>query len=173
MNIFDATPFLKGGCYLLFADDHRRGFIDQFKQVDHVGVSHPNAAVAGRCADFVLVFRAVDINETFARIGVVFVRPIEPQNPRHHQIVGRRQRIFRPQGHATAENCPARHVAADLFCDAKIAERCFEAAFLSSDSEAGARDRIRPDRFAAASQRQLLIADGNVDLYPWTLPRRS
>jgi len=31
MNIIDATPFLKGACYKLFADDHRRGFINQLK----------------------------------------------------------------------------------------------------------------------------------------------
>ena len=129
--------------------------------------------MARRRADLVLVFRAVDVNETIARVRIVVVRAVEPENSRHHQVFGGWQRIFRAERDTAAENCSAWHIAADLFRDAKVADRRFEAAFLSSDAEPRAGNWKRANRFAVASQRQPLILNGNVDLGSWTWPRRS
>src|SRR4051794_36067449 len=130
MNILDATPFLKGSCYNLFADDHRSGFINQLKQLDDVAVAHPNTAVTGRGADLVLVLSPVNINEPVASVGVMIVHAIKPENSRHHQIVGGGQRILRPKRDPAAKDRSMGHVAADFLRDSEIARRCLEAAFL-------------------------------------------
>lgn len=168
MNISDATPFLKGSCYNLFADDHRSGFIDQLKQLNDVRVAHPNTTVTGRGADLVLMLGPVDINESVAGVGVMVVNAIKPENSRHHQIVGGGQRILRPKRDPAAKDCSMGHVAANLLRDSEIARRCLEAAFLGANPETRARDRIRSDSFAIPGYGQLLIADGDIDAGVWT-----
>ena len=61
-------------------DDDRRTFIDHFEQFDHILVTHPHAAVTRSRADFVLVFGAMNVDEAVARIRIVLVQPVEPQN---------------------------------------------------------------------------------------------
>ena len=48
-------------------------------------MAHSHASVARQVVDFVLVFGAVDVNETVARVGVVFIQAIKP-HPRRDQI---------------------------------------------------------------------------------------
>ena len=61
-------------------DNDRRTLIDHFEQFDHVLVTHPHAAVARSRADFVLVFGAMNVDEAVARIRIVLVQSVEPQN---------------------------------------------------------------------------------------------
>jgi hypothetical protein len=61
-------------------DYNRRTLIDHFEQFDHVLVTHPHAAVTRSRADFVLVFGAMNVHEAVARIRIVLVQSIEPQN---------------------------------------------------------------------------------------------
>ena len=61
-------------------DYNRRTLIDHFEQFDHVLVTHPHAAVTRSRADFVLVFGAMNVDEAVARIRIVLVQSVEPQN---------------------------------------------------------------------------------------------
>ena len=58
-------------------------------------VAHSNASVDRRVVDFVVVFGAVNVNETLVRVGVVFIKAIKPQGPRRDQILRRRKWIDR------------------------------------------------------------------------------
>src|SRR4029077_15202956 len=101
-----------------------------------------NATVARWRPALILVFRAVDVNETVPGVRVLFVTPIQPENSGHDQILSRRKRIFRSERHPTSENRSARHLASDLLRDAKIAGGRLETAFLSPNTETRAGDRI-------------------------------
>jgi hypothetical protein len=63
---------------LLFFDHDGRVFIDKIEQLDYVRIAHPHASMARRVADFVLVFCPVNVNETVARVRVVFIQAIKP-----------------------------------------------------------------------------------------------
>ena len=56
----------------------RRTLIHEIEQLDHVGIPHPHATAAVGGADLVLVFGAMDVNESVACIGIVLVQPVEP-----------------------------------------------------------------------------------------------
>ena len=61
-------------------DYNRRTRVDHFEQFDHVLVTHPHAAVTRSRADFVLVFGAMNVDEAVARIRILVVQSVEPQN---------------------------------------------------------------------------------------------
>jgi len=61
-------------------DYNRRTVVDHVEQFDHVLVPHSHATVTRGRADFVLVFGAMNVDEPVARIRIVFVEAIEPQN---------------------------------------------------------------------------------------------
>jgi len=109
--------------------------MNESKQFDHVSITHPNATMARRSADFVLMLGAVNIDETIPRIRVVFLTSIEPKNAGHNQVLRRRERIVRPQRYAASEYRTHRHVSANLFRDAKMAGWRFETALLSSNAK--------------------------------------
>lgn len=79
----------------LFPNDDGRVFINEIEQVDDILIPHPNAAVAGGLADFVFVFRAVDINKPLPRIRILFLQTIEPEDARHDQVLRGRKRVAR------------------------------------------------------------------------------
>ncbi len=56
----------------------RRALIQEIEQFDHVRVPHSNAAAAVGSAHFLLVFGAMDVNESVACIGILLVQPVEP-----------------------------------------------------------------------------------------------
>ena len=73
----------RSSCLELFEsrlDYNRRTLIDHFEQFDHVLVTHSHAAVTRRRADFVLVFGAMNVHEAVARIRIVLIQSVEPQN---------------------------------------------------------------------------------------------
>jgi hypothetical protein len=143
--------------------------INKLKQVYDINISHSDAPVAGWPADFVLVFGAVNVNETVARVGVVLIQAIEPQDARHHQVLSRRKLIAGFQRHATLENSIARQAAADLLCDTEVADWCFHAAFLSPDSKSRSRHRVGADWRLVFHQREALIADRDVNVFHFWL----
>ena len=63
-------------------DYNGRPFVDQIEQLNHVGVAHANATVTVWGADPVFVFGAVNINEPIARIGILFLQAIKPNDTR-------------------------------------------------------------------------------------------
>jgi hypothetical protein len=65
---------------LLFNDDGR-SIINEIKQLDDVGVAHPNTPTTRRTANFMLVFCAMDINESVACICIVLVQTLQPKRP--------------------------------------------------------------------------------------------
>ena len=64
----------------LFPDDHSRAFLDQIEQLDHVGIAHPNAAVAVRPANRIFMLGPVNIDETIAGVGIALFHSIQPEN---------------------------------------------------------------------------------------------
>ena len=66
----------------------KRHLIEERNQI---GVLHPDATVTGRLANLLFVVRTVDVNEAVARVGVVFLDAIEPEDSREDEIIGRRQ----------------------------------------------------------------------------------
>ncbi len=82
--------------------------IDEIEQFNHIGVAHPNAAVARWAADLALMFCAVNVDEAVARVGIMLFQSIEPQDARHHQVLGRRKRIAGLEWDATLKNSSAR-----------------------------------------------------------------
>jgi hypothetical protein len=79
----------------LRANDDRGAFINKLEQFGHIRVAHANAAVAIGRANFVLVLRAVDVDESVVRVRVVLFGSIEPKNARHDEIFSGRKRIIR------------------------------------------------------------------------------
>ena len=75
---------------LLLLNRYRRSHVHQFEKLNDISVSHPNASVAVRLANFVFVFRAVNVNKAITRIGIGSFKPIEPENPRKNKILCRR-----------------------------------------------------------------------------------
>lgn len=65
----------------LFANDNRCAFINEIEHLNHICISHSDAAVAVGLADRLFMSRAVDVNETITSVGVVLFDSIEPQNP--------------------------------------------------------------------------------------------
>ena len=66
--------------FQLFSNHHRGIFIDKVKQLDDIGSAHTDATVARRFANFVFVFRAVNIDKALARVRVMLFQPVEPKN---------------------------------------------------------------------------------------------
>src|SRR5215471_6981433 len=73
-------------------DYNRRTLIDHFEQFDYVFVTHPHAAVTRSGPDFVLVLGPMNVDEAVARIGIVLVQSVEPQNARRDQVLRLRRR---------------------------------------------------------------------------------
>lgn len=146
----------------LFLDYHQCPFIDEIEKLDHIGVTQPDATVAIPLAYFVLVFGAMNVDETFACVSIVGIDAVQPENARHDQILCRRRRSVGVQWNASTKNCAARHAVPDLLRHAKIAGRRFEASFFCPDAKARSRDRVTSDRSFAFQQSKLLIANGNV-----------
>ena len=173
VNFADATLFsrffgIPGSCSL-FLDRYVSTFIDEIEQLDYVLIAHSHASVARRVADLVLVLGAVDVNETVARVGVVLIQAIKPQDARHHQVVGRRKRIIGFQRHATLKNSITRQVGADLLCDTKVAAWCFHAAFFRPDSKSRRGYRVTADWRLVFHQGEALIANRDMNIFHFWL----
>lgn len=147
----------------LFLDHDGGLFIYEIEQLDDIGVAHPDAPVAVGPANLVFVFGAVNVDETPARVHVVIVQAIEPENARSNQVLGRWKRVFGFQRHPALKNCPDRHAVTDLCRHAKIPGGRFVAAFFHAQAEARTRDRKFFHRFIATLQSEHLIANGDVD----------
>src|SRR5215470_13954012 len=65
--------------------------IHQFEQFDHVRVTHTHATVTRSRADLVLVPCPMNVDKAVACVRIVLVQSVEPQNARHHQILGWRR----------------------------------------------------------------------------------
>ncbi len=148
---------------LRFNDDGRP-VIDQIEQFNDVGVAHSNAAMTCWAADFVLVFCAVNIDEAVARVGIVFFQSLEPQNTRHHQVLGRRKRIANLEWDAALKNSSARQIAADFFDHAKMSSGRFVAPLLRPDAESRSGHRIAADWRLAFLQDEPLISNRDVNV---------
>jgi hypothetical protein len=140
-------------------DYNRRTLIDHFEQFDHVLVTHPHAAVTRSRADFVLVFGPMYVDEAIARIRIVLVQSVEPQNTRRHQVLGRRPRFVGLKRNAAYKNCPFRHLASDLLRHTKTAGRRFEAPLLCPDTESRRGHRVGADRLFVFFYGELLVSN--------------
>ena len=121
--------------------------------------------MARRIADFVLVFGAVNVNETVARVGVVFIQAIKPQDARHHQVVSRRKWIVGFQGHATLKDSIARQAGANLFCDAESTGWRFHAAFFRPDPESRRGHRVIANWRLVFHHGEALVANRDMNIF--------
>jgi hypothetical protein len=140
-------------------DHNWRTLIDHFEQFDHVLVTHPHAAVTRSRADFVLVFSAMNVNEAVARIRIVLVQPVQPQNSRRDPILCRRKRFVGLKRNAAYKNGSVRHIASDLLRHAKTAGRRFEAPLFRPHTESRRGYGIRADRLVVFFYGELLVSN--------------
>ena len=138
-------------------DHNWRTLIDHFEQFDHVLVAHPHTAMARGCADFVLVFGAMNVNEAVARIRIVLVQPVQPQNSRRDPILRRRKRFVGLKRNAAYKNGSVRHIASDLLRHAKTADWRFETSLLCPDTESRRGNGVRADRLFVFFYDELLV----------------
>ena len=143
-------------------NDDRRPIIDQIEQFNYIGAAHPNAAMARWAADLVLVFCAVNVDEAVARVGIVLFQSIEPQDARHHQVLGRRKRIAGLEWDAALKNGSARQIAPNFFDHAKISSGCLVAPLLRPNAESRSGHRIAADWLLAFLQGEPLISNRDV-----------
>ena len=140
-------------------DHNWRTLIDHFEQFDHVLVTHPHTAMARGRADFVLVFGAMNVNEAVARIRIVLVQPVQPQNSRRDPILRRRKRFVGLKRNAAYKNGSVRHIASDLLRHAKTADRRLEAPLLRAGTESRRRHRISADWLFVLFYGELLVSN--------------
>jgi len=138
-------------------DYNRRTLIDNFEQFDHVLVTHPHATVTRSRADFILVFGAMNVDVAVARIRILLVQPVEPQNTRRHQVLRRRRRFVGLKRNAPHKNGSVRHIASDLLRHAKTAGRRFEAPLLRPDTESRRGHGVRADGLFVFFYGELLV----------------
>ena len=132
---------------------------DHFEQFDHVLVTHPHAAVTRSRADFVLVFGAMNVDEAVARIRILLVQSVEPQNTRRHQVLCGRKPFVGLKRNAAYKNGSVRHIASDLLRHAKTAGRRFEAPLLRPDTESRRGHGVRADRLFVFFYGELLVSN--------------
>ena len=76
---------------LFLGRDHdlgaKRHLIEERNQI---GALHSNATVTGWQANLLFMVRTVDVDESVARVSVVFLEAIEPEDAREDEIIGRR-----------------------------------------------------------------------------------
>jgi hypothetical protein len=153
----------------LFLDRYVSTFSDEIEQLDYVLIAHSHASVARRVADFVFVLRAVDVNKTVARVGVVLIQAVKPQDPRHHQVFSRGKWIAGFQRYAALKNGVAWQAAANLLCDPEPTRWCFHAAFFRPDSKSRRRHRVTADWGLVFHQGEALIANRDVNIFHFWL----
>ena len=160
------SPFFRiSRSWSLFFDRYVSTLINELKQVYDINISHSDASVAGWHADFVLVPGAVNVNETVARVGVVFIQAIKPQDAGHHEVCSRRKRIFGFQRDATLKHSITRQAAADLLCNLETAGWCFHAAFFRPDSKSRRGHRVTANWRLAFHHSEALIANRDVNIF--------
>src|SRR2546430_1601442 len=93
----------------------RCALVDQVEQLDDIVVAHADTAMTIRRTDFVLVFRAMNIDETVVGVGVAFSEAIEPKNTRRDEVVSGGKRVARLQRNPRLENGAGGRVLSDLF----------------------------------------------------------
>ncbi len=140
-------------------DYNRRTLVDHFEQFDHVLVSHPHAAVTRSRADFVLVFSAMNVDEAVARIRIVLIQSIEPQDTRRDHVLRRRRRFVGLKRKAPDKNGSVRHIASDLLRHAKTARRRFKAPLLRPDTKSLRGHRVRADGLFVFFYGELLVSN--------------
>src|SRR4029077_14579667 len=138
---------------------NRRTLIDNFEQFDHVLVTHPHATVTRSRADFILVFGAMNVDVAVARIRILLVQSVEPQNTRRHQVLRRRRRFVGLKRNAPHKNGSVWHIASDLLRHAKTAGRRFEAPLLRPDTESRRRHGVGADRLLILYDGELLVSN--------------
>ena len=62
----------------LFFNDYWCVVIDEIEQLNDIRVSHPNATTAGWAANLTLMFCAMYVNESVARVSIVLVQSVQP-----------------------------------------------------------------------------------------------
>src|SRR4029077_11744329 len=121
----------------LRGNHYGRSLFHATKQVDYIFITHSDAAVAVRPPYPILMLCAVDVDETFLGGCVFGLEAFEPKNARRNQILGLRQRFFRPQRNATSKYCSMRHAVPDFFRDFKTTQRRFHAPLFRARPKSG------------------------------------
>lgn len=64
---------LGGASSVSCSDTYRRSFFHDFEEVDDMLVCHADAATGLRCANFIFVISAVNVDVAFFSVGVVLI----------------------------------------------------------------------------------------------------
>ncbi len=104
-------------------DLHWRVHFDEIEKLGDIPVPHPHATVARGLADQLLVVGSVNVNVASEGVRVVLLQTIQPENPRHHEILCL-EHFFGNIDDLPALKCTrGREIVADLFRNPKSAER--------------------------------------------------
>ena len=105
-------------------------FGDEIEKFGDGGVGHADAAVAGGCAERVLVIGAVDVDVAIEGVLVVGIEAVEPEDAGLDEIAGIGGVADLAGGDAGFEDGAEGSAGADFFGDFEMAEGGFEAAGL-------------------------------------------
>jgi hypothetical protein len=139
-------------------DNHRRLFVYQIKQLDDIGVCHANAPVAGRLANLILVVCAMNIDVAIARIRIVLLKAVQPEDPRHYLIIVWRGLFGLVNWLSVSENSAAECVITDFLSDTELANGRFHAPLFGADAESRGGDRVPAKHVLSGFDRKALIA---------------
>ena len=119
--------------------------------------------MAGGGADFILVLRAMYIDEAIARIRILIVQSVQPQNARRYQVLRLQERLVTLKRNTAYKDGSVRRIASDLLRHAETSGRRFEAPLLRPDAESRRRHRVSADFPFVLFHGQLLISNRNVN----------
>ncbi len=148
-----------------FLDQNGRAFINQFEKFDHVRVPHAHTAMTRGGADLVLMFRAVNIDESLPRIGIFFIQSIQPQDTGHDQVLRWRGRVVELERDAAYKNSAVRRVASNLAGNAKTSGRRFQASLLRANAKSRRGYRKGAHRLLVLAHRKPLMLYRYVDCF--------
>ena len=132
-------------------------------QVDHIRISHPDAAVTGRFADLVLPIRAMDVNVALQRVGIFGVQTLKPQNTRCNQVTLKARPVPHANRQAPLENRARRLVPPDLLGDPEVPGRRAIAAQFKAHALFRRGNRILCEQLALPYYPKHLVVDGNLE----------
>lgn len=143
--------------FSLARDNHFCAHRYTVEKISDIGTPHSDAAMTRGPANLRFVICAVDVNKAVSRIGIVIFHPIEPEDAGKNEIVIRREWIFWRKRNTATEDGTERNIGADLFRDAKFAERRLHAAGLGAETETRSRNGIADKHLVARDKIKTLL----------------
>lgn len=99
-------------------------FANPVEEIDHIVVAKPDASVAGRGSDEVLLIGSVDVNIALTGIGVLRIESFKPEDPCEHEILFPSLFCNLSGLNTASEDHPSRGAISDLLRYAEASRGC-------------------------------------------------